>query len=136
MARNKTLDEKIAAAKEKKEQYEKEMKRLLQQQNEQKNKARTKRLIERGAILEGQIADAEKLTNDQIKLFLEMTLQTDEARDALALVREQPADPAPEKPAAAHEQGGEATSPKPTGAAQNGGADGSGNVGGGARQAG
>ncbi len=46
-------------------------------------KARTKRLIERGAILESLISGADTFTNDQIKAFLEKTIATEHARKIL-----------------------------------------------------
>jgi len=62
-----TLNEKITIAQEEIKQREAQLKNLLQQQKEANRKARTKRLIERGAILESLIPNAETLTNDQIK---------------------------------------------------------------------
>ncbi len=76
--------EKIASVQEQIRQLENQKKRLLQEQKEQERKARTKRLIERGAMLESMIADAPALTNEQIKAFLEKTVKTDYAHRALA----------------------------------------------------
>ena len=88
----KTTAEKTAEAeaKEKMEQYENQMKRLLQQQKEQERKARTKRLIERGAILESLIENPAALTNDQIKAFLEKPITNEYARKAMTTVTAQP----------------------------------------------
>lgn len=83
MATNKTTTEKIESIKLKIQQLENERKKILQAQKEADRKARTKRLIERGAILESLISDADKFTNDQIKIFLEKTVATDYARKIL-----------------------------------------------------
>ena len=66
----KTTNEKILEATEKKQQLENQLKNLLQQQKTEERKARTKRLIERGAILESLIPNAETLENDHIKEIL------------------------------------------------------------------
>lgn len=79
----KTTVEKIESIKIQQQQLENEKKKLLQQQKETDRKARTKRLIERGAILESYIPDAETITNEQIKMFLEKTIQTDFSRKTL-----------------------------------------------------
>jgi secreted Zn-dependent insulinase-like peptidase len=118
---SKTYDEKIAEAKEKISQYENQLKAIKQKQKSEERKARTKRLIERGAILESLIENADNLTNDQIKLFLEKTITNDYGRRTLATLTTQsgeiPADTPPklttpsnvttaEKPAVAAHSGG------------------------------
>jgi hypothetical protein len=65
------------------QQLEKQRKELLQRQKEADRKARTKRLIERGAILESLIPNSPTLTNEQIKAFLEKTVTTENARTIL-----------------------------------------------------
>ncbi|MCL2546214.1 MAG: DUF3847 domain-containing protein [Oscillospiraceae bacterium] len=70
--------DKLTALEEKIEQLEKQKK-----QKEHDRKTRTKRLIERGAILEGLIPKSEDYTNDQIQAFLKRTLDNDFARKAL-----------------------------------------------------
>jgi hypothetical protein len=65
------------------QQLEKQRKELLQRQKEADRKARTKRLIERGAILESLVPGAVTLTNEQIKAFLEKTVATENARAIL-----------------------------------------------------
>jgi len=80
---SKTTVEKIESIQTQIQQLENERKRLLQQQKEQERKARTKRLIERGAILESLISGADTLTDNQIKAFLEKTIQNDTARKIL-----------------------------------------------------
>ena len=70
----KTYEEKIAEAKQKIEQEQNRMKRLMQEQKTAERKARTKRLIERGAILESLIDGAERMTNEEIKAVLQTAL--------------------------------------------------------------
>lgn len=79
----KTTIEKIDSIKTQIQQLENERKRLLNLQKESDRKARTKRLIERGAILESLISNADKYTNEQIKFFLERTVQSETARKIL-----------------------------------------------------
>ena len=75
----KTKAEKIDAIETQIQQLENQKKKLIQEQKEAERKARTKRLIERGAILESLIPGAGTLTNEQIKLFLEKTVGTETA---------------------------------------------------------
>jgi secreted Zn-dependent insulinase-like peptidase len=89
MSKSKLPAEKIEIIQEQIRQLENEKKKLLQQKNEQDRKARTKRLIERGAILESLIDSAETLTNEQIKSFLEKTIQSEYARRILSNVKAQ-----------------------------------------------
>ena len=81
---SKTNIEKIETLQEKIQQLENEKKRLLNAQKEAERKARTKRLIERGAILESLVPGAAAFTNEQIKAFLEKTVGNDSARKILA----------------------------------------------------
>jgi NAD-dependent DNA ligase len=62
--------EKLADAERKVEQGENKITLLTQSLSTMERKARTKRLIERGAIAESFFADAEKLTNDEFKRIL------------------------------------------------------------------
>ena len=66
----KTLNERITETKEKITQYENQVKQLAQKQKEAERKARTRRLIERGALLESFLAEPETLSNDQVKDIL------------------------------------------------------------------
>lgn len=50
---------------------------------EKERKARTHRLIERGAILESLIPDPEAFTNDEIMNLLRLSLNTEAARNYL-----------------------------------------------------
>ena len=70
----KTYDERIAEAKQKIEQEQNRVKRLMQEQKSAERKARTKRLIERGAILESLIDGAESMTNEEVKALLQTAL--------------------------------------------------------------
>ena len=83
MSTTKTTGERIDTLQEKIQQLENQKKLLLQKQKEVERKARTKRLIERGAILESLISGADKFTNDQIKILLEKTVQSEIARKIL-----------------------------------------------------
>ena len=69
-----TIAEQITAAKEDIKQHENKLKLLNQRQKEQERKDRTKRLIERGAILESLIDGAADLDNERIKAILQTAL--------------------------------------------------------------
>jgi len=84
-----TTTEKIEGIQAQIQQLENERKRLMQRQKEQERKDRTKRLIERGAILESIIPDASAFSNEQIKAFLEKTVGSDSARKILAGIASQ-----------------------------------------------
>ena len=75
----KTTVEKIEGIQTQIQQLENERKRLLNLQKQTERKARTKRLIERGAILESFIPGADTFTNDQVKIFLEKLIQREAA---------------------------------------------------------
>jgi len=74
MAQRKTVAEQIALAKEDIKQQENKLKLLQQRQKEQERKDRTRRLIERGAILESLIDGAADLDNERIKAILQTAL--------------------------------------------------------------
>ena len=74
MAQRKTLAEQVALAKEDIKQHENKLKLLEQRQKEQERKDRTRRLIERGAILESLIDGAADLDNERIKAILQTAL--------------------------------------------------------------
>jgi hypothetical protein len=82
-----TTNEKIQSIEEQIAQLENRRKELIQKNKADERKARTKRLIERGAILESLIESAESYSNAQIQAFLQATVQTDFARKALARVK-------------------------------------------------
>ena len=53
-----------------------------------KRKERTHRLITRGAILESLIENAEKLTDEEIKILLEEATKTKEFKETLKIMRQ------------------------------------------------
>ena len=89
MSSTKTTGERIDTLQEKIQQLENQKKQLLQKQKADERKARTKRLIERGAILESLISDAGSFSNEQIKAFLEKTVQSDFAKKIFAEITTQ-----------------------------------------------
>ena len=89
MSTRKTTAERIKAAKIELKQKENELKRLEQMQKEADRKARTKRLIERGAIAESLIPGAETLTHEQFKALLEKTITSQYAVKMLAEIAAQ-----------------------------------------------
>jgi len=77
MAKQKTpveIKEQISKVKDEIRQGENHINQLLQKKNVMERKERTRRLIERGAILESLITDAPALTNEQIKMLLQAAL--------------------------------------------------------------
>jgi len=102
----KTTEERIQSVQEQIQQLENQKKKLLQEHKEQERKARTKRLIERGAILESLIPNAENLTNEEVKAFLEKTIQSDAARKILAAMTKQNGAMAALKPTGLQPQSG------------------------------
>ena len=95
----KTKLEQITKVDEQIRQLENQKKRLVQEHKNQERKSRTKRLIERGAILESVIDDPESLTNEQIKQYLEKTLATDSSRRILISLKGRAAEAVTEKSA-------------------------------------
>jgi phytoene dehydrogenase-like protein len=108
----KTKDEKIANIQEQIVQLENQKKRLVQQQKEEQRKARTRRLIERGAMLEKRIDGADALTNEQIGYFLDKTLLTPFSKRILAETTARGAEPV----SASTEPGGGGAGAPPSGA--------------------
>jgi hypothetical protein len=86
---SKTREERISNYQEQIAQLNNRLKQEKQKQAEEARKQRTKRLIERGAILESLIEDAAELTNDQVKVFLEKTIKTEYARRIFNDVKKQ-----------------------------------------------
>lgn len=85
------LEDKIAKADQEIKQLQNKKKRLLSQQRNQERKARTHRLIERGAILESLLENPEQYTNEQIKVLLATALKSSETREFIrSLVRMEP----------------------------------------------
>ena len=103
---SKTRLEKIEGIKTQIAQLENERKRLMNAQKEADRKARTKRLIERGAILESLVPNADNFTNEQIKAFLEKTVTSDFAKRILDEITAQKKESTTEK-TTDKEQGGD-----------------------------
>lgn len=61
------IEEKIAKAEEEIRQLQNRKRKLLNQKKDAERKARTHRLIERGAILESLLEKPEQYSNEQIK---------------------------------------------------------------------
>ena len=89
MATAKLLAEQVKNLEDELQQKENRLKELRQKQKMQESKERTHRLIERGAILESLVDGSVSLTNEQIKTFLEKTIQSEYARKILLQLREQ-----------------------------------------------
>jgi hypothetical protein len=86
------LDEQIA-------RLENRRRELMQKNRERERKARTRRLIERGAIVESVIGGTDELTGERFKAFIERVMNTDQARRALEEAKRQDGDrPAPKPP--------------------------------------
>jgi len=96
---SKTNIEKIEGIQVQIQQLENQRKQLIQRQKSDERKARTKRLIERGAILESLIDGVGTLTNEQVKSFLIKTVQSDYARKILDGVASQDSASTAPKPA-------------------------------------
>ena len=79
----KTKMERIAGIEAEIKQLENQRKRFMQQQKEQERKVRTRRLIERGAILESLMDRADTLSNEDVKVILTAALKSGAAYDAL-----------------------------------------------------
>jgi hypothetical protein len=77
----KTYEEKITETKQKIEQEQNRIKRLIQERKAVERKARTRRLIERGAIVESLIDGVEGMTNEQIKALLQTALPRAAAKE-------------------------------------------------------
>ena len=115
---SKTTIEKIEGIQAQIQQLENERKRLLNVQKEAERKARTKRLIERGAILESFIANATIFTNEQIKTFLEKTIASDYAKKILDGMTKQGGEPAATKTSQTEKPYGASANAKATDSAQ------------------
>jgi hypothetical protein len=89
----KTTSEKLQSELAKRRQLDNQIKRLQQQQKADERKALTKRLIERGAIVESLIENPADLTNEQFKALI-----------ANALALREPAFPAKRKNSAPAEK--------------------------------
>lgn len=88
MASKKSLNDRIAEVRTRKEQYENHLKLLLNQQKEAERKARTHRLIERGALVESIIDGADGFTNEEVKTILTAALNSEAALEAIIFAQE------------------------------------------------
>lgn len=77
------INEKIAKTEEEIRQLQNKKKKLLNEKKASERKARTRRLIERGAILESLLEQPEQYDNGQIKCLLETALRTPQAQEFL-----------------------------------------------------
>jgi len=92
----KTTAERIEIQKERKEQMQNEIKRLLQQQRKEERKARTHRFCIRGAIVEKLLPDLARLTEEQFDTFVQKVLLTPHTSRILAGLVPPPPEPADE----------------------------------------
>ena len=86
MAKVKTIEsvtDQIAKIENEIRQGENKVKRLEQKINQQERNDRTRRLIQRGAILESFIPSAVRFSNEQIKMLLEHALGTVAAKEII-----------------------------------------------------
>ena len=88
----KNFDEQIAKAEEQIRQLNNKKKRLISEQKQAERKKRTKRLIERGAILESVIGNADDFSNEQLQALLIEIFSTESARAKVKNLREHMAD--------------------------------------------
>jgi len=79
----KTKNEKITSIEEQIRQLENQRKKLLQSQREQERKDRTRRLCQRGGLLESMLPGTIPLSDEQFKSFLEKTVANDFGRRTL-----------------------------------------------------
>ena len=85
---SKEIKDKIDDKEERLRQLKNQEKTILKQDIVKRRKERTHRLITRGAILESLIENAEKLTDEEIKILLEEATKTKEFKETLKIMRE------------------------------------------------
>ena len=85
---SKEIKDKIDDTEERLRQLKNQEQKILKQDIIKRRKARTHRLITRGAILESLIENAEELTDEEIKILLEEAIKTKEFKETLKLMRE------------------------------------------------
>lgn len=83
------INMRIVKTEEEIRQLQNKKKRLLNQQKNEERKARTRRLIERGAILESLLISPERYQNEQIKRLLGIALKTVQAQEYLLEIESQ-----------------------------------------------
>lgn len=81
------INEQIEKTNEQIEQLQNKKKKLMSKQKAELRKKRTKRLIERGAILESVIGNAEDFSNEQIQSLLIEILSNENARAKIENLR-------------------------------------------------
>lgn len=79
------MSEKITSIEAQITQLENRRKELIHKNREMERKARTKRLIERGAIIESLIEGVEQMTNDEFMSYLRKALRTEDIRQHLPM---------------------------------------------------
>ena len=84
----KNIDEQIAKTQAQINQLTNKKKRLISEQKQAERKKRTKRLIERGAILESVIGNAEELSNKQLQTLLIEIFSSESVRAKVKNFRE------------------------------------------------
>ena len=84
---SKEIKDKIDDKEERLRQLKNQEKNILKQDIVKRRKERTHRLITRGAILESLIENAEKLTDEEIKILLEEATKTKEFKETLKIMR-------------------------------------------------
>lgn len=85
----KNIDEQIKKAQEQIEQLNNKKKRLMSEQKKEERKKRTKRLIERGAILESVIDNATDFSNEQIQALLIDVFSIENVKSKIEQIRGQ-----------------------------------------------
>lgn len=88
----KNYDEQIAKAEEQIKQLNNKKKRLISEQKQAERKKRTKRLIERGAILENVIGNTDDFSNEQLQTLLIEIFSSESVRAKVKNFREHTAD--------------------------------------------
>ena len=88
----KNIDEQIAKTQAQINQLTNKKKRLISEQKQAERKKRTKRLIERGAILESIIGNAEGFSNEQLQTLLIEIFSSESVRAKVKNLREHTAD--------------------------------------------
>jgi hypothetical protein len=83
----KTINEKIAEAQAKIEQYKNQEKQLIQKQKTQERKDRTKRLCSRHGLLEKYMPDLITVTDEQFEMFIKKGIDTSYGRNILAEIK-------------------------------------------------
>ena len=83
----KTINEKIAEAQAKIEQYKNQEKQLIQKRKTQERKDRTKRLCSRHGLLEKYMPDLITITDEQFEMFIKKGIDTSYGRNILVEIK-------------------------------------------------